>query len=315
MSGLKTMMLLSALTALFMALGYTLGGGAGALIAVLVATGMNLFTFWNADKIVLSMHDAREVDAGSAPEFYGLVRDLAQRAGLPMPRVYLIDQPHPNAFATGRDPNHAAVAATTGLLSMLTRDEVAGVMAHELAHVRNRDTLIMTMVATIAGAIAMLANFGLLFRGGGNENGHGNLVAGLLAVIVAPFAAMIVQMAISRTREYAADAGGAQISGNPRALASALAKISGKAATIPNPVAQRNPAAAQLYIVPSHVSELFSTHPATEKRIAALHEMGGGIFDGGMTVPAAATPRASALSPVAAPRRNRASALDPLRRD
>ena len=315
MSGLKTMMLLSALTALFLALGYTLGGGAGALIALLVAAGMNLFTFWNADKIVLSMHDAREVDAGSAPEFYGLVRDLAQRAGLPMPRVYLIDQPHPNAFATGRDPAHAAVAATTGLLSMLTRDEVAGVMAHELAHVRNRDTLIMTMVATIAGAIAMLANFGLFFRGGSNENGHGNLVAGLLAVIVAPFAAMIVQMAISRTREYAADAGGAQISGNPRALASALAKISGKAATIPNPVAQRNPAAAQLYIVPSHVTELFSTHPATEKRIAALHEMGGGIFDGGMTVPAAATPRASALSPVAAPRRNRASALDPLRRD
>ena len=315
MSGLKTMMLLSALTALFMALGYTLGGGAGALIALLVAAGMNLFTFWNADKIVLSMHDAREVDAGSAPEFYGLVRDLAQRAGLPMPRVYLIDQPHPNAFATGRDPAHAAVAATTGLLSMLTRDEVAGVMAHELAHVRNRDTLIMTMVATIAGAIAMLANFGLFFRGGSNENGHGNLVAGLLAVIVAPFAAMIVQMAISRTREYAADAGGAQISGNPRALASALAKISGKAATIPNPVAQRNPAAAQLYIVPSHVSELFSTHPATEKRIAALHEMGGGMFDGGMTVPAAGTPRASALSPVAAPRRNRASALDPLRRD
>ena len=315
MSGLKTMMLLSALTALFMALGYTLGGGAGALIALLVAAGMNLFTFWNADKIVLSMHNAREVDAGSAPEFYGLVRDLAQRAGLPMPRVYLIDQPHPNAFATGRDPAHAAVAATTGLLSMLTRDEVAGVMAHELAHVRNRDTLIMTMVATIAGAIAMLANFGLFFRGGSNDNGHGNLVAGLLAVIVAPFAAMIVQMAISRTREYAADAGGAQISGNPRALASALAKISGKAAAIPNPVAQRNPAAAQLYIVPSHVSELFSTHPATEKRIAALHEMGGGMIDGGMTISAAATPRASALSPVAAPRRNRASALDPLRRD
>ncbi|EQB09499.1 protease, partial [Sphingobium quisquiliarum P25] len=268
------MMLLSALTALFMALGYTLGGGAGALIALLVAAGMNLFTFWNADKIVLSMHDAREVDAQSAPEFYGLVRDLAQRAGLPMPRVYLIDQPHPNAFATGRDPEHAAVAATTGLLSMLSREEVAGVMAHELAHVRNRDTLIMTMVATIAGAISMLANFGLFFRGGSNENGHGNLAAGLLAVIVAPFAAMIVQMAISRTREYAADAGGAQISGDPHALASALAKISDKAAMIPNPVAQRNPAAAQLYIVPSQVSELFSTHPATEKRIAALQEMG-----------------------------------------
>ena len=307
MSGLRTVMLLSALTALFMALGYTLGGSGGAVVALLVAAGMNLFTFWNADRIVLSMHDAREVDADSAPEFYGLVRELAQRAGLPMPRVYLIDQDAPNAFATGRDPQHAAVAATTGLLSMLNREEVAGVMAHELGHVHNRDTLIMTMVATIAGAISMLANFGLFFRGGNDQNGHGNLAASLLAVIVAPFAAMIVQMAISRTREYGADAAGARISGNPRALASALAKISGRAEMIPNPVAERNPAAAQLYIVPVHVSELFSTHPATEKRIAALEAMAGGM-------PAAA-PGASALSPAAAPRRRRASALDPLRRD
>ena len=304
MSGFRTMMLLSALTALFMALGYTLGGSGGAIIALLVAAGMNLFTFWNADRIVLSMHNAREVDAQSAPEFHGLVRDLAQRAGLPMPRVYLIDQDAPNAFATGRDPQHAAVAATTGLLSMLSRDEIAGVMAHELGHVKNRDTLIMTMVATIAGAISMLANFGLFFRGGDNENGHGNIVATLLAVIVAPFAAMIVQMAISRTREYGADAAGAQISGNPRALASALAKIAGRAEMIPNPVAERNPAAAQLYIVPVHVSELFSTHPATEKRIAALEDMAGTMMP--------APPRASALSP--APRR-RASALDPLGRD
>ena len=310
MSGFKTVMLLSAMTALFMALGYTLGGSGGAMIALLVAAGMNLFTFWNADKIVLSMHNAREVDAQSAPEYYGLVRDLAQRAGLPMPRVYLIDQPHPNAFATGRNPEHAAVAATTGLLSMLTRDEVAGVMAHELAHVKNRDTLIMTMVATIAGAISMLANFGLFFRGGNEENGHGNILATLMAIIVAPFAAMIVQMAISRTREYGADAAGAQISGNPRALASALAKISGKAEMIPNHVAERNPAAAQLYIVPVHVSELFSTHPATEKRIAALEEMAGDV---GM--PVAAVARASALSPVAAPARRRSSALDPLGRD
>jgi heat shock protein HtpX len=307
-SGFKTVMLLSALTALFMALGYTLGGSGGALIALLVAAGMNLFTFWNADRIVLSMHNAREVDAQSAPEFHGLVRDLAQRAGLPMPRVYLIDEPHPNAFATGRDPDHAAVAATTGLLSMLSREEVAGVMAHELAHVKNRDTLIMTMVATIAGAISMLANFGLFFRGGNQENGHGNIAATLLAVIVAPFAAMIVQMAISRTREYGADAAGAQISGNPRALASALAKISGKAEMIPNPVAERNPAAAQLYIVPVHVSELFSTHPATEKRIAALEAMVG---TGGAPL--------SALSPVrpssVAARPRKSSALDPLRRD
>ncbi|UXC90486.1 zinc metalloprotease HtpX [Sphingobium sp. RSMS] len=310
MSGMKTVMLLSALTALFMALGYTLGGGGGAAIALLVAAGMNLFTFWNADRIVLSMHHAREVDARSAPEFYSLVADLARRADLPMPRVYLIDEPHPNAFATGRDPKHAAVAATTGLLSMLSRDEVAGVMAHELGHVRNRDTLIMTMVATIAGAISMLANFGLFFRGGNHDNGHGNVAATLLAVIVAPFAAMIVQMAISRTREYGADRAGAEISGNPRALASALAKISGRAEAIPNPVAERNPAAAQLYIVPVYVSELFSTHPATEKRIAALEEMAGGP-----SLP----PRASALSPSvqspAATRARKSSALDPLRRD
>ncbi|WP_397586987.1 zinc metalloprotease HtpX [Sphingobium fuliginis] len=310
MSGMKTVMLLSALTALFMALGYTLGGSGGAAIALLVAAGMNLFTFWNADRIVLSMHHAREVDARSAPEFYSLVADLARRADLPMPRVYLIDEPHPNAFATGRDPKHAAVAATTGLLSMLSRDEVAGVMAHELGHVRNRDTLIMTMVATIAGAISMLANFGLFFRGGNHDNGHGNVAATLLAVIVAPFAAMIVQMAISRTREYGADRAGAEISGNLRALASALAKISGRAEAIPNPVAERNPAAAQLYIVPVHVSELFSTHPATEKRIAALEEMAGGP-----SLP----PRASALSPSvqspAATRARKSSALDPLRRD
>ncbi len=324
MNGLKTTMLLAAMTALFMALGYTLGGSGGAIIALLVAAGMNLFTFWNADKIVLSMHDAREVDAQSAPEFYGLVRDLAQRAGLPMPRVYLIEQQAPNAFATGRDPHHAAVAATTGLLAMLTRDEVAGVMAHELGHVRNRDTLIMTMVATIAGAVSMLANFGLFFRGGNNENeGHGNMIASLLAVIVAPFAAMIVQMAISRTREYGADAAGAEISGNPRALASALAKISGQAAQIPNPVAERNPAAAQLYIVPTHVSELFSTHPATEKRIAALQDI---AMDMGAPQKEAAiqsSARSSALSapPVSRPSasvpstgKRRASALDPNRR-
>ena len=312
MSGLRTTVLLAALTALFMALGYTLGGSGGAVIALLVAAGMNLFTFWNADKIVLSMHDAREVDAHSAPEFYGLVQELARNAALPMPRVYLIDQAAPNAFATGRNPDHAAVAATTGLLSILNRDEIAGVMAHELAHVKNRDTLVMTMVATIAGAIAMLANFGLFFRGGNNENGHGNMIASLMAVIVAPFAAMIVQMAISRTREYGADATGAQISGNPRALASALAKIAGGAQAIPNPVAQRNPAAAQLYIVPTHVSELFSTHPATDKRIAALEDMAMA-----MGAPALSTKpaRASALSPIPAPRtpdrlRSR-SALDP----
>ena len=308
MSGMKTTMLLAALTALFMALGYTLGGSGGAVIALLVAAGMNLFTFWNADRIVLSMHGAREVDAQSAPDFYTLVRDLAQRAQLPMPRVYIIDQDAPNAFATGRNPDNAAVAATSGLLSMLSRDELAGVMAHELGHVKNRDTLIMTMVATIAGAIAMLANFGLFFRSGDNQNGHGNMIASLMAVIVAPFAAMIVQMAISRTREYGADRAGAEISGNPHALASALAKIAGQAQRIPNPVVQRNPAAAQLYIVPTHVSELFSTHPATEKRIAALQDMAQQM---GAPAIAATPPRASALSASASTRPRRRSALDP----
>jgi heat shock protein HtpX len=314
---MKTTMLLAALTALFMALGYTLGGSGGAVIALLVAAGMNLFTFWNADRIVLSMHGAREVDAQSAPDFYNLVRELAQRAQLPMPRVYIIDQDAPNAFATGRNPDNAAVAATTGLLSMLSRDEVAGVMAHELGHVRNRDTLIMTMVATIAGAISMLANFGLFFRSGNNENGQGNMIASLLAVIVAPFAAMIVQMAISRTREYGADRAGAEISGNPQALASALAKIAGQAERIPNPVAERNPAAAQLYIVPTHVSELFSTHPATEKRIAALQEIAADM--GAPTLrftSTSAVPHTSALSPHGAPPKDqprRRSALDPNR--
>lgn len=270
MNGLKTTMLLAALTALFMVVGFAIGGRGGAMIALLFAAGMNLFTYWNADRIVLSMHGAREVDAASAPEFHGLVADLARNAGLPMPKVYIVDNPNPNAFATGRNPDNAAVAATTGLLSMLSREEVAAVMAHELGHVRNRDTLIMTMVATIAGAISMIANFGLFF-GGNREGGHP--LAGILAVIVAPFAAMIVQMAISRTREYGADRAGAEICGDPQALASALAKISGAAQRIPNPAAERNPAAAQLYIVPVGLSDLFSTHPATEKRIAALQAM------------------------------------------
>jgi heat shock protein HtpX len=285
-------MLLSALTALLMALGFTFGGSQGALIALVVALGMNLFSYWNSDKIVLRMHGARQVDGQSAPEFYAMVAELARRAELPMPKVYVIDSPHPNAFATGRNPENAAVAATTGLLNMLTRDEIAGVMAHELGHVKNRDTLIMTMVATVAGAISMLANFGMFFRG--NDN-RGNALATILAVIVAPIAAMIVQMAISRTREYGADRAGAEISGNPMALASALAKISRGAAAIPNPVAQQMPSAAQLYIVPAHVSEMFSTHPATEKRIAALQDMAG---DYAPPAPAPASSRRSALDPL-----------------
>ena len=289
MNGFKTLLLLSALTALLMALGYTFGGAQGAVIAFVVAAGMNLFSYWNSDKIVLRMHDAREVDATSAPDFYRLVAELAQRAGLPMPKVYIIDSPHPNAFATGRDPDHAAVAATTGLLNMLTRDEVAGVMAHELGHVKNRDTLVMTVVATVAGAISMLANFGMFFRSGDNR---GNALATLLAVIVAPIAAMIVQMAISRTREFGADKAGAEISGNPLALASALAKISRGAQAIPNPVSEQMPAAAQLYIVPTHVSEMFSTHPATERRIEALQDLAAEMGN------AAPLRRRSALDPL-----------------
>jgi heat shock protein HtpX len=273
MNFMKTTMLLAALTALFMVLGYTLGGSGGAIFALLVAAGMNLVTYWNADKIVLKMHNAVEVDAESHPEFYAMVKNLAQRAQLPMPKVYIVDQPQPNAFATGRNPENAAVAATTGLMNMLNFDEVEAVMAHELGHVKNRDTLIMTMVATIAGAVSMLANFGLFFR----DRNAG--ITGLLAVFVAPFAAMIVQMAISRTREFGADRSAAQISGKPLALASALAKISGEAQRIPNPVAQRNPAAAQLYIVPAGVKQMFSTHPPTEDRITALQEMAGNGAD------------------------------------
>ncbi|MCJ8156312.1 zinc metalloprotease HtpX [Sphingomonas sp. LaA6.9] len=310
MNGLKTTMLLAALTALFMGLGYTLGGSGGAVIALLFAAGMNLFTFWNADKIVLKMHRAREVDDRSAPEFYGLVQQLATRAGLPAPKVYIIDSPHPNAFATGRNPENAAVAATTGLLNMLTRDEIAGVMAHELAHVKNRDTLIMTMVATIAGAISMLANFGMFFR---SDDNRSNMLAMILAVIVAPFAAMIVQMAISRTREFGADRGGAEISGNPRALASALAKLAQGAARIPSPVAERNPAAAQLYIVPTHISEMFSTHPATERRIAELEAIADEM--GLHSPPPLAPTRGIAAAVPSSARRRRGSALDPLGRN
>jgi heat shock protein HtpX len=297
MNRLRTLMLLAALTALFMALGFTVGGPRGALVALLVAAAMNLVTFWNADRIVLSMHGAKEVTASDCPQLVGLVDGLAARAGLPTPRVYLIDSPHPNAFATGRDPSHAAVAVTTGLLAILDRNEVAAVMAHELGHVRNRDTLVMTMTATVAGAISMLANFGFFFRGGERSNP----LALLAALFLAPFAAMLVQLAISRTREYGADRAGAEICGDPAALASALAKLHRGAAQIPSPVAARVPAAASLYIVPSGRGRdgLFATHPDTSNRIALLHAMAS----------KAAPPRAASAAP-----RRRASALDPLGR-
>ncbi len=281
MNAVKTTMLLAAMTAIFMGFGHLIGGGAGAVVALIVAAAINLFSFWNADKVVLRMHRAVEADKRSAPEFFEIVRQLAERAGLPMPKVYLIDNPQPNAFATGRNPQNAAVAATTGLLEQLSPEEVAGVMAHELAHIGNRDTLTMTVTATIAGAISMLANFALFFGGGRNDNSPFGFIGILLAAITAPFAAMLVQMAISRTREYSADRRGAEISGNPMWLASALAKIARAAGRMPMISAERNPATAHLFIVNPLTGErmdnLFSTHPNTENRIAALQEMTGNI--------------------------------------
>jgi heat shock protein HtpX len=277
MNVFKTGMLLAALTALFMGVGFLIGGSGGAFIAFLFAAGMNLFSYWNADKIVLRMHRAQEVDARTAPELYGLVRELAGRAGLPMPKVYLVDDAQPNAFATGRNPQNAAVAATTGLLQRLSREELAGVLAHELAHVRNRDTLTMTIAATIAGAVSMLANIGFFFGGSRDNNNPLGFVGVLLAAITAPIAAALVQMAISRTREYSADRGGAEISGNPLWLASALRKIEHAVRRAPMISAERNPATAPLFIVNPLTGErmdnLFSTHPATENRIAALEAM------------------------------------------
>jgi heat shock protein HtpX len=280
MSYLRTAILLAGLTALFMAVGYLLGGSGGAVVAFFIAAAMNFATYWNADRLVLSMHGAEEVDERTAPEFVHIVAELASRAGLPRPRVYLMDNPQPNAFATGRNPDHAAVAATTGLLNMLSREELAGVVAHELAHVKNRDTLLMTVTATIAGAISMLGQFGMYFGGGHRDgSGHGGMGAiGTLAMIVlAPLAAMLVQMAISRTREYAADDMGARISGTPQSLASALAKIDVAARQIENVPAEQNPATAHLFIINplsgERMDNLFSTHPSTENRIAALERL------------------------------------------
>lgn len=279
MNMFRTGLLLAALTALFLVVGYLLGGQNGMMIALIVAIGMNVYSYWNADKVVLRMFKARQVDARSAPEFYAIVEQLAQRAHLPMPRVYIIDNPQPNAFATGRNPENGAVAATTGLLHLLSREEIAGVMAHELAHVKNRDTLIMTVTATIAGALGLLANFALFF-GGDNRNNPLGLVGTILVVMLAPLAAMIVQMAISRTREYAADREGAEICGRPTWLASALQKLETTARRIDNRDAEQNPAAAHLFIVnPLHggsMDNLFSTHPSTENRVRKLREMAAG---------------------------------------
>jgi heat shock protein HtpX len=274
----RTALLLAALTGLFLGLGYLLGGTGGMVIAFLVALAGNAFAYWNADKVVLRMYNARPADERSAPGLVRLVERLAENAGLPMPAVYIIDNPQPNAFATGRDPAHAAVAATTGLLDMLTHEELAGVLAHELAHVKHRDTLTMTVTAAIAGAISMLANFALFMPRGDDRNG-GSIIPALLLMVLAPIAAMLVQMAISRGREFEADRGGAEISGHPLWLAAALAKIHSAAEVLPNPEAERNPATAHLFIMnPLHggsFASLFSTHPRTEERIARLKDMAG----------------------------------------
>ena len=281
---LRTGVLLAALTGIFMVVGYLIGGTTGMVLAFGFAVVTNLFSYWNADKLVLSMQNAEEVDPRQAPDLYRTVEGLARNAGIPMPKVYLIHTDQPNAFATGRDPQNAAVAVSSGLLQRLEPREVAAVISHELAHIKHRDTLTMTITATFAGAIGMLAQFGFFFGGNRNNNPLGGIGA-LAAMIVAPLAAMLVQLAISRTREYEADHGGAAISGDPLALASALRKISAAAHMVPNEAARENPAMAHLYIINplsgASMDNLFATHPDTENRIAALEriaaEMGAGI--------------------------------------
>jgi len=275
---MKTAILMAAITALFMAIGSFIGGRAGMMLALVVALGMNFFSYWFSDKLVLRMYNAREVDAASAPQFYGMVQELAQRAGLPMPRVYLIDEAAPNAFATGRNPEHAAVAATTGILRVLGERELRGVMAHELAHVKHRDILISTVSATMAGAISMLANFAMFFGGRDSEGRPANPIAGLAVALLAPLAAGLIQMAISRAREFEADRGGAEISGDPRALASALQKIHAYATGgVPLVAAERHPETAQMMIMNplrgGGLRGLFSTHPSTEERVERLLAM------------------------------------------
>jgi heat shock protein HtpX len=302
---LRTVVLLAAMTALFGGLGFVIAGQQGMLLALLFAGGMNLFAWWNSDRVVLRMQNAQPIGPHDAPRLHQMTAELAQRAGLPMPALYVIHEDQPNAFATGRNPANAAVAVNTGLLDLMPEDEVAGVIAHELAHIRNRDTLIMTVTATVAGAISMLANFGFLFGGmnrdrerDGNPFGP---VAMILMLILAPIAAAVVQMAISRAREYEADRLGAEICGNPLALASALQRLEGYAHQIQNYGAEANPAAAHMFIVNplsgARMDNLFSTHPRTENRVAALYDlaarMGMDSRGGGW----AAQPPAAAATP------------------
>ena len=271
----RTFILMAAMTAFVGFVGLYLGGEAGLLIALAIAAAMNFYAYWNSDKAVLRMHGAREVDRNSAPDLWRMTEEMARGAGMPMPKLYILETEQPNAFATGRNPENAAVAVTRGLLSNMSREEVAGVVAHELAHIRNRDTLTMTITATLAGAVSMLANFAMFF-GGGRDRPMG-LIGTLAMMILAPLAAGMVQTAISRTREYEADAAGAEICGEPEWLASALNRLGVLSGRIDNIAAERNPATAHMFIVnPLHMQaydSLFSTHPPLEKRIAALREM------------------------------------------
>jgi len=279
MNQIKTTLLLTMLTVLLVAMGGAIGGKSGMIIAFLIAGGMNFFAYWNSDKIVLRMYNAREVTQADSPDFYGIVEDLARKADMPMPKVYVIPSDTPNAFATGRNPQHAAVAATTGIMRILSRDELEGVMAHEMTHVMNRDTLISTIAATIAGAISMLGNmlqWAAIFGMGRSDDDEGGGIFGALAMaIIAPIAAMLIQMAVSRSREFMADAGGAKLSGKPKALASALMKLQQAATRIP--MQEATPATSHMFIVnpltANKLANLFSTHPSTEERVARLMAM------------------------------------------
>ena len=277
---IKTTILMAGIVALFGAMGAAIGGQQGMLIALVMGGAMNFWAYWFSDKMVLKMYRAREVDAGSSPYLYNMVRELAGRAQLPMPKVYIIHEDQPNAFATGRNPEHAAVAATTGILQMLSERELRGVMAHELAHVKHRDILISTISATMAGAISALANFAMFFSGRDEEGRPTNIVASIAVSLLAPLAASLIQMAISRAREFEADRGGAEIAGDPHALADALLKIDAFARGIPMPTAEAHPETGQMMIMNplsgGGLRGLFSTHPATEERVARLRALAGG---------------------------------------
>jgi heat shock protein HtpX len=303
----RTAVLLAALTALFGVLGFAIAGQQGMILALLFAGGMNLFAWWNSDRVVLRMQNAQPIGPQDAPRLYEITAQLAQRAGLPMPALYVIHEDQPNAFATGRSPSSAAVAVNTGLLNLMREEEVAGVIAHELAHIRNRDTLIMTVTATVAGAISMLANFGMIF-GGANRDRNGSPfgpIGMILMLVLAPLAAAVVQMAISRSREYEADRVGAEITGNPLGLASALQRLEGYAHQIQNYGAEANPAAAHMFIINplsgARMDNLFSTHPSTANRVAALQALAARMGQGGGW---SAPPRQPAPGPWSGGKRN-----------